>query len=133
QSSPRFLRVTCPPQYFSNGGHVTRKKRGLLVHPAFSKKTAKKKHSCHYHDAPLAQFRKSRHNGAIYWRNRAMLNADDLLEDFKNSSNLLSLKDFIKLHPAVSRRTIQRWVAQLVNNGQLISTGQGRARRYYLT
>lgn len=80
----------------------------------------------------LAQFYKSRHNGAIYRRNSAMLSASDLLKDFQFASNGLTLKELLALYPMLPRRTAQRWISQLIDSSQLISTGEGRARRYYL-
>jgi fido (protein-threonine AMPylation protein) len=62
-----------------------------------------------------------------------MLTPHDLINDLKQSNNPLSLKELLNLHPnTLTRRTAQRWLSQLIANGQLQSTGKGRARRYYL-
>jgi fido (protein-threonine AMPylation protein) len=74
----------------------------------------------------MAQFQESRHNSA-------MLNSSDLLEDFKTTLKGLTLGELLKLHPKLPRRTAQRWISQLITNGQLESEGLGRARRYYLS
>lgn len=62
-----------------------------------------------------------------------MVDYTDLLKDFKLSNRGLSLGELLKLHPALARRTAQRWISQLIANRQLTSVGQGRARRYYLS
>ncbi|MHB1948504.1 MAG: Fic family protein [Gammaproteobacteria bacterium] len=62
-----------------------------------------------------------------------MLNSNDLLNDFKDASTGLTLRELLSLHPSLAQRTAQRWISQLINDGQLISAGKGRARRYYLT
>lgn len=61
-----------------------------------------------------------------------MLNASELLQDFKVTPDGLTLKELLDLHPALPKRTAQRWISQLVTSGQLISIGEGRARRYQL-
>ena len=61
-----------------------------------------------------------------------MLKSSDLLEDFKNATKGLTLGELLALHPALPRRTAQRWISQLIIEGQLISVGQKRSRRYYL-
>ncbi len=62
-----------------------------------------------------------------------MLNSSDLLADFENTPNGLTLGELLKLHPQLPRRTAQRWISQLITSGKLESEGRGRARRYYLT
>jgi Fic family protein len=61
-----------------------------------------------------------------------MLELNDLLQDFKLTTNSLTIKDLLELHPQLPLRTAQRWVKQLVTNGQLISSGQGPSRSYHL-
>lgn len=54
-----------------------------------------------------------------------------LLKNIKNNSNGLALSDLIKLHPNVARRTLQRWISQLVQTGQITVQGQKRNSRYF--
>jgi len=60
-----------------------------------------------------------------------LLSAKDLLEDFK-VAKVLTLKELLKLHPALPKRTAQRWISQLIDSGLLVGQGHGRARRYFL-
>jgi fido (protein-threonine AMPylation protein) len=62
-----------------------------------------------------------------------MMNAITLLEDFKVANKDLTLTELLVLHPTLSRRTAQRWISKLIASGQLVSIGQGRARRYCLS
>lgn len=61
-----------------------------------------------------------------------MVRPNDLLNDFKDASSGLTLREVLLLHPSLAQRTAQRWISQLIKDGQLTSTGKGRARRYYL-
>ncbi len=54
-----------------------------------------------------------------------------LLKNIKNNKNGLALSDLIKLHPNVARRTLQRWISQLVQTGQISVQGQKRNSRYF--
>lgn len=60
------------------------------------------------------------------------VNPSIFIEDFKITPEGLSLGELLGRHPNFSRRTVQRLISRLIAEGQLISTGQGRARRYYL-
>lgn len=60
-----------------------------------------------------------------------MLSPTDLLNDFQDNPEGLTLRDLLLLHPSLAQRTAQRWISQLITDGQLISQGNGRARRYY--
>ncbi len=42
----------------------------------------------------------------------------------------MTLAELLSRHPAVPRRTAQRWLSQLVAEGGIIGKGEGRARRY---
>ncbi|MHB8565393.1 MAG: hypothetical protein ACYDDA_16000 [Acidiferrobacteraceae bacterium] len=44
----------------------------------------------------------------------------------------LTLAELLARHPAVPRRTAQRWISQWIEDGKLTGQGQGRARRYRL-
>ncbi|OGT54052.1 MAG: cell filamentation protein Fic [Gammaproteobacteria bacterium RIFCSPHIGHO2_12_FULL_41_15] len=43
-----------------------------------------------------------------------------------------ALIDLLSTHPNVTRRTMQRWISQLVQENKVIAEGAGRARRYYI-
>ena len=43
----------------------------------------------------------------------------------------LTLADLLKRYPDVARRTAQRGISQLIENGQITGIGHGRARRYF--
>jgi hypothetical protein len=47
------------------------------------------------------------------------------------SDNGLTLGELLAQHPNVARRTAQRLIANLIGQGQVIATGEGRARRYF--
>ena len=53
-----------------------------------------------------------------------------LLESIQTSASGLTLAELLVRHPGIPRRTAQRWIQQLIRNGGLQATGQGRARRY---
>ena len=59
-----------------------------------------------------------------------MSSATDLLQSIQKSPGGLTLADLLALHPDVARRTAQRWLSKLVEDGQIIGQGEGRARRY---
>lgn len=59
-----------------------------------------------------------------------MSTAADLLKSIKNATNGLSLKELLTRHPNAARRTAQRWISGLIDDGKLTSRGAGRARRY---
>ena len=47
------------------------------------------------------------------------------------TSNGVSLLELLAAHPSIARRTAQRLISQLIVEGKIIATGEGRARRYY--
>ena len=56
---------------------------------------------------------------------------DALLETFQSSSpSGLTLAELLAQHPALARRTAQRWISQWLSEGRLTASGEGRARRY---
>ena len=59
-----------------------------------------------------------------------MSSATELLKSIQESADGLTLAELLTLHPDVARRTAQRWISQLIDEGYLIGLGQGRARRY---
>lgn len=42
----------------------------------------------------------------------------------------MTLAELLTQHPDIARRTAQRLIAKLIENGQVIAQGEGRARRY---
>jgi Fic family protein len=54
----------------------------------------------------------------------------DLLNSIQAAQNGLTLAELLSAHPGIARRTAQRWVAKLVEGGQVAARGEGRARRY---
>ena len=54
-----------------------------------------------------------------------------LLTSLQEARNGLSLADLQALHPALPRRTVQRWIAHLLTEGQAWAEGRARARRYF--
>lgn len=59
-----------------------------------------------------------------------MPSATALLESVQTSANGLTLAELLARHPDTPRRTAQRWIQQLIREGRVRATGQGRARRY---
>lgn len=57
----------------------------------------------------------------------------DLLQSIQATPNGLTLSDLLQLHPSVARRTAQRWISQLIEQGQITVTGQRRSSRYFAT
>jgi Fic family protein len=53
-----------------------------------------------------------------------------LLESIQTSANGLTLAELLVRNPGIPRRTAQRWIQQLIGEGRVRATGQGRARRY---
>jgi Fic family protein len=54
-----------------------------------------------------------------------------LLSSIESSKNGLALSELLSRHPALARRTAQRLISQLVNEGKITPRGQGPSRRYY--
>lgn len=53
-----------------------------------------------------------------------------LLKSLQSSPNGLTLAELLVQHPALARRTVQRWTRQWVAEGQISASGEGRGRRY---
>lgn len=56
--------------------------------------------------------------------------ATDLLKTLQDVPAGLTLSELLEQHPEVLRRTAQRWLARLIESGQVRAEGNGRARRY---
>lgn len=56
--------------------------------------------------------------------------ATDLLQSIQQSPAGLTLAKLVARHPLVPRRTAQRWISQLIEDGRIVAVGEGRARRY---
>lgn len=56
--------------------------------------------------------------------------ATDLLHTLQDTPAGLTLSELLEQHPEVLRRTAQRWLARLIEAGQVRAEGSGRARRY---
>lgn len=53
-----------------------------------------------------------------------------LLASLQNAPAGLTLGELLALHADLTRRTAQRWLAQLVDQKKLVAVGEARARRY---
>lgn len=53
-----------------------------------------------------------------------------LLQSIETSASGLTLADLLAQHSGIARRTAQRLIAKLIERGQVIARGEGRARRY---
>jgi fido (protein-threonine AMPylation protein) len=60
-----------------------------------------------------------------------MSSMTDLLNSIRASENGLTLAELLTAHPGIARRTAQRWIAQLIESGQVAAVGRGRARCYF--
>ncbi len=56
--------------------------------------------------------------------------AAPLLQSIQDAPDGLGLAQLLALHPDVSRRTAQRWLAGWVAGGHVVALGEARARRY---
>lgn len=54
-----------------------------------------------------------------------------LLSSIKTAVNGVTLAELQTKHPNIARRTLQRRVAQLIDIGQIVARGEGRARHYF--
>ncbi len=59
-----------------------------------------------------------------------MPSSTDLLKSFQASVDGLTIGELLALHPDVARRTAQRWISRLIDEGHLTAFGETRARRY---
>jgi len=55
----------------------------------------------------------------------------DLVRSIQASPNGVTLAELLSGHPGIARRTAQRQIAKLVESGQVVARGEGRARRYF--
>lgn len=62
-----------------------------------------------------------------------MPSSTDILNSIQASGNGLTLTELLAKHPDIARRTAQRLIAKLIENGQISAQGEGRARRYFGT
>jgi hypothetical protein len=60
-----------------------------------------------------------------------MSSSSDLLNSIQSSGNGLTLAELLVAHPGLARRTAQRFVAGLIDRGQVFARGEARARRYF--
>ncbi len=60
-----------------------------------------------------------------------MLAPTDLITTILATPAGLTLAELLARHPPLARRTAQRWLGQLIDDGSLIARGAGRARRYW--
>lgn len=56
---------------------------------------------------------------------------DELHKSIQFAANGLTLTDLLSLHPTLARRTTQRHIAGLLDEGRITAEGEGRARRYF--
>ena len=56
--------------------------------------------------------------------------AELLKQSIRNTPPGLTLAELLAQHPAVARRTAQRWLGQWVADGSIVAQGVARARRY---
>jgi len=54
----------------------------------------------------------------------------DLLQSIQSSPAGLTLAELLAQHPALARRTVQRWISNGIANQRIAAQGAGRARRY---
>lgn len=64
-------------------------------------------------------------------RHNDMSSSIDFLNSIRASDNGLTLAELLTAHPEVARRTAQRLIAKLIDSGQVVAMGKGRARRYF--
>lgn len=60
-----------------------------------------------------------------------MSSTNDLLNSIQASVSGLTLAELLTQHPGIARRTAQRLIAKLIENGEVTAMGEGRARRYF--
>lgn len=61
-----------------------------------------------------------------------MTTGNQLLAILPTNTDSFTLAQLLQLHPAMARRTVQRWVSSAIAQGQIVAVGKGRARRYRL-
>ncbi|WP_036769638.1 Fic family protein [Photorhabdus australis] len=57
----------------------------------------------------------------------------NIYETLRVASQPMSVSDLLAEHPSVPRRTVQRWLGQLVEDGKIHALGEGRNRRYVVS
>jgi Fic family protein len=60
-----------------------------------------------------------------------MSSTTDLLSTIQAADQGMTLANLLLQHPGIARRTAQRGIASLLENGQISAFGEGRARRYF--
>lgn len=86
------------------------------------------------HTSKVAQFLELRQNRATNISNRASAmtaSLSTLLNSIQSSADGLTLAELLTRHPDIARRTAQRLIAKLVDEGKVSAQGEGRARRYF--
>jgi len=59
-----------------------------------------------------------------------MTSTADLFHSIQKSPAGLTLAELLARHSDIARRTAQRWVSNLIDDGQIKARGEGRARHY---
>jgi hypothetical protein len=62
-----------------------------------------------------------------------MSSTSDLLTGIQASGNGVTLAELLAQRPHIARRTAQRLISQLIDDGQITANGEGRARRYFIS
>lgn len=78
----------------------------------------------------MARFNRFSQNRAILTLNCATVTPEGLLSSIQNALQGLTLAEVSAQHADVPRRTAQRWLRKLVEQGLVAAVGEGRARRY---
>lgn len=60
-----------------------------------------------------------------------MSSSTDLLNSIQAADHGITLAELLVQHPSTARRTAQRYIADLLAQGQISAQGEGRARRYF--
>ena len=60
-----------------------------------------------------------------------MTSGSKLLVSIQASVQGITLAELLTQSPNIARRTSQRQIAKLIEGGQIIARGEGRARRYF--
>jgi Fic family protein len=80
----------------------------------------------------LAQFNELRHNCAIHPKMAPTdMPKSLLIAEIRSSLTGISLNELLEKQPTIPRRTAQRLIRQLIQEGLINALGQGRARRYF--
>jgi Fic family protein len=60
-----------------------------------------------------------------------MRSTTDVRNAIRAATNGLTLAELLTRHPGMARRTVQRIIAKLIEEGHVTALGEGRARRYF--